>query len=186
MRKNYYYRITWYLWSHIVRGKSALAKTKSNLLVMKYGRILCQHTTKARSRTFVHVSCPWRSTLSRLPALYPRSSAKSLTTGAREFINKALNENAVVRRIITHPIVSSIHVNSLSSNIAMEDRHSVHMCPQTGVALLTVIDGHVGCSCAEHIKQNIATYVSDHLNKAEINNVTFCDIFENPEIGVST
>ena len=62
----------------------------------------------------------------------------------------------------------------------MEDRHAVHLCPLTGIALLSVIDGHAGWWCADHIKRCLATYVADHLKKSEIN-VAFSDIFEASE-----
>ena len=99
-------------------------------------------------------------------------------------MNKTLSKNAAVRHV-THPIVSSIHVNSLSSNKVMEDNHAVHICPHTGVALFTVIDGHGGVSCSEHIKQNIATYVANRLMKTETN-LKFLDIFKHPDICYSS
>ena len=70
-------------------------------------------------------------------------------------------------------------MNSLRLNRVMEDNHIVRVFPYTGVALLTVIDGHGGVSCSEHIKQSIATYVANHL-RAEMN-VEFADIFEHPD-----
>ena len=82
-------------------------------------------------------------------------------------------------RHVTHPTLSSIHMNSLRSNRVMEDNHVVRVCPYTGVALLTVIDGHGGVSCSEHIKQSITTYVANHL-RTEMN-VEFADIFEHPD-----
>ena len=98
-----------------------------------------------------------------------------------EFINETLSTNATLK-YFDHPAISSIHVNSLPSNKAMEDRHAVHLCPRTGVALVTVIDGHSagvsGWCCAEHVKQNLSTYVADHLNRIEAN-VTFSDVLEN-------
>ena len=81
---------------------------------------------------------------------------------------------------ITHPTISSIHVNFLSSNKVMEDCHTVHLCPQTGAALLSVIDGHGGSLCSEHIKQSITTHVADHLSRTEVN-VKLLDIFDNHE-----
>ena len=73
----------------------------------------------------------------------------------------------------------------------MEDRHIVHFCPKTGIALLSVIDGHAGFGlpdifnyfgwcCADHIKRCIATYVANHLKRVEIN-VAFSDILESSE-----
>ena len=44
-----------------------------------------------------------------------------------------------------------------------------------------MIDGHGGSSCSAHVKQNIAKYVANHLNRTETN-VAFLDIFENAEI----
>ena len=94
------------------------------------------------------------------------------------FVNETLSKNAAMRHV-THPTLSSIHMNSLRSNRVMEDNHVIRVCPNTGVALLTVIDGHGGVYCSEHIKQSIATYVANHL-RAEMD-VEFSDIFEYPD-----
>ena len=81
-----------------------------------------------------------------------------------QYNKEALSKNAALRNL-SHPMIASIHANSLASNKMMEDRHAIHLCPQTGTALFSVIDGHVSWWGAEHIKQSIATYVSDHLKK---------------------
>ena len=96
-----------------------------------------------------------------------------------QYNKETLSKNAAQRNL-SHPTISSIHVNSLASNEVMEDRHVVHVCPHTGTALLSVIDGHVSWLCAEHIKRSIATYVSDHLKEIKLN-VGFLDIFETSE-----
>ena len=113
----------------------------------------------------------WKS----IGGLFTAISAKDYS----QFNREVLSKNGVLRNL-THPIISSVHVNLLPSNRLMEDRHAVHLCPQTGIALASVIDGHAGWWCADHIKRCLATYVADHLKRAEIN-VAFSDIFEASE-----
>ena len=133
-------------------------------LGMKYRRVFCCTTATGAFLSYLW----WRSTGS----LFTVTSAKDYS----QYNKETLDKNAVLRNL-THPTISSVHVNSLASNKVMEDRHTVHLCPRTGIALLSVIDGHAGWCCAEHIKGCIATYVADHLERAEMN-VAFTDILK--------
>ena len=108
-------------------------------------------------------------------SLFTAISAKDYS----QYNKETLDKNAVLKNL-THSTISSVHVNSLASNKMMEDRHVVHLCPRTEIALLSAIDGHAGWYCAEHIKGCIATYVSDHLERAEMN-VAFTDILKTSE-----
>jgi len=131
-------------------------------MYIKYRRVFC-YTTAAGA----FVSYLWWRSIGNLFAKGEYS----------QYNKEMLSRNATLRNLV-HPVISSIHVNSLASNKIMEDRHVTHLCPQTGIALLSVIDGHAGWWCADHIKRYIATYVAKHLKKIETN-VTFFDIFEN-------
>ena len=129
----------------------------------KYHRVFCYAAAAGGSASYL-----WWS-------LFTVLSAKDNS----QYIKETLGKNAAVRNL-THPTISSVHINSLPSNKVMEDRHAVHVCPQTGIALFSVIDGHGGWWCADHIKRSIAAYVTDRLNRIEVN-VTFPDIFEKSE-----
>ena len=133
----------------------------------KYRRVFCYTTA-----TGAFLSCLWWRSIG---SLFTAISAKDYS----QYNKETLDKNAVLRNL-THPTISSVHVNSLASNKVMEDRHAVHLCPQTGIALLSVIDGHAGWWCADHIKRCIGTYVANHLKRSEIN-VAFSDILKTSE-----
>ena len=143
------------------------SQRSSGIMYTKYRRVFCYTTATGAFVSYLW----WRS----IGSLFTTLSAKDHS----QYNKDTLDKNAVLRNL-THPTISSVHVNSLASNIMMEDRHTVHLCPQTGIALLSVIDGHGGWWCADHIKRRIATYVADHLKRAEIN-VAFSDILESSE-----
>ena len=136
----------------------------SAIMYRRYRRVFCYSTATGAFVSYIW----WRSIGSTFTVL----SAQDYS----QYNKEALSKNAALRNL-SHPMIASVHVNSLASNKMMEDRHAIHLCPQTGTALFSVIDGHVSWWCAEHIKQSIATYVSDHLKKIKIN-VAFSDIFE--------
>ena len=133
----------------------------------KYRRVLCYSTATGAFVSYLW----WRS----IGNVFNVLSAQDYS----QYNKETLSKNAALRNL-SHPTISSVHVNSLASNEIMEDRHAVHVCPHTGTALLSVIDGHVSWWCAEHIKRSIATYVSNHLKKIKLN-VGFLDVFETPD-----
>lgn len=146
-----------------VDGKSREAVIQfPAIMYTKYRRIFCYTTAAGAFVSYLW----WRS----IGSLFAKDEYS-------QYNKEMLSKNAALRNLI-HPVISSIHVNSLASNRIMEDRHVIHLCPQTGIALLSVIDGHAGWWCSDHIKRSIATYVTNHL-KGIGTNVTFSDIFEN-------
>ena len=127
-------------------------------LKANYGRILC-YTTGA----FISYMC-WRSLRIYFPSLYGLGATP---THYSTVVNETLRKNEVVKSI-NHHAISAIYANSLASNQPMEDRHVVHTCPTTGATMFTVIDGHGGWWCGEHVKQQISSYVMSHLHNISI------------------
>ena len=105
----------------------------------------------------------WRS----LRIYFPGGSGAIPTTHYSMLINETLRRNEVMKSI-NHHVISAIHANSLASNQPMEDRHVVHTCPTTGTAMFTVIDGHGGWWCGEHVKQQVGNYVMRYLDDVAI------------------
>lgn len=138
----------------------------SRMMYGKYRRVFC-YTAATGAFSYLW----WRS----IGSLFIVSSGKDYS----QYNEETLNKNAAQRNL-SHPTISTVYINSLASNKIMEDRHAIRVCPQTGIALFSVIDGHAGWWCADHIKRSISAYVSDHLKQIEVN-VSFSDIVEASE-----
>lgn len=143
-----------------------------DIMYRRYRRVFCYATATGALVSYLW----WRSFGESFSSLFTVLFAKNYTSDYSQYIKETLSKNEGFRNL-THPTISSIHVNFLASNKIMEDRHAIHVCPHTGIALVNVIDGHGGWWCADYIKQCIATYVSKRLKGIKLN-VEFSEIFE--------
>lgn len=110
---------------------------------------------------------------------FPSAWTSDIPAHYSTFINETLRRNEVVK-YTNHHVISAIYANSLASNQPMEDRHVVHTCPTTGSAMFSVIDGHGGWWCGEHVRTQISSYVTKYLQDISIK-VNLMDNFDQLE-----
>ena len=87
---------------------------------------------------------------------------------AKFFSYERLQKNEATKKV-KHAVVKSFDVNFLASNSPIEDRFVAGISDGLGAAMFSVIDGHKGYQCAQHLQKHLLQYVSTALwNEAKL------------------
>lgn len=128
--------------------------------VMFFDRILTSQIPHILSRSFLSSS--------RSPPPPPHTShAKHCTacTNSSTYPSYAHLRRHEATRIFKDSVIKRMDVVFLGSNSPIEDRFVVGMSENLDGAFLSMIDGHKGTHCSQHLQENMLQHVSAHLHE---------------------
>ena len=73
---------------------------------------------------------------------------------------------------VQHSTIRGFEVNYLPSNSPIEDRFVAGISSNLGAALFSIIDGHKGYTCSDHLQKHLLKYVTSRLHKEAVSTKT--------------